>query len=237
MNAVLHKAMTRGHANHGWLDTFHTFSFGSYHNPERMNFGMLRVLNDDTVIGAAGFGKHGHENMEIISIPIAGSLAHADSTGNEGIIKPGDIQIMSAGSGIMHSEYNGSEDATVNFLQLWIYPHMRNIAPRYDQRAFEQEELRNAFRMIVSDDQKADALWINQDARLYLGEFSEAREIVHALKTTHHGLYVFVIEGSLKIGDVLLDKRDGLGIYDMESVLMHIQPQSKILLIEVPMKL
>jgi redox-sensitive bicupin YhaK (pirin superfamily) len=201
-----------------------------------MHFGMLRVLNDDFVIGGAGFGKHGHENMEIISIPLQGSLAHADSTGNEGIIKPGDIQIMSAGSGIMHSEYNGSEDETLNFLQLWIYPHMRNIAPRYDQRAFEQEELRNAFKMIVSDDQQADALWINQDARLYLGEFSETKEIVHALKSSHYGLYIFIIEGTVKIGDMQLDKRDGYGINDVESVLMHIQQESKILLIEVPMK-
>ena len=150
MTSIIHRSETRGHANHGWLDTYHTFSFGMYHEPSRVHFGMLRVLNDDFVIGGEGFGKHGHDNMEIISIPLQGSLAHSDSTGNEGIISTGDVQIMSAGSGIQHAEYNASETELVNFLQLWIFPKARNISPRYDQLTFTKEHLRNHLQHIVS---------------------------------------------------------------------------------------
>jgi len=234
---VFHKSETRGHANHGWLDTHHTFSFGMYHEPSRMHFGMLRVLNDDFVIGGAGFGKHNHDNMEIISIPLKGSLAHSDSTGNEGVISAGDIQIMSAGSGIQHAEYNASETELVNFLQLWIIPKERNIQPRYDQLSFSKEQLRNQLQHIVSATEKEGTLWINQDAELYLGEFDASIEISHDIKSANHGIYVFVIEGSLTIGDITLNKRDGIGIYDADSVLATVHEQSKILLIEVPMKL
>jgi len=236
MNIVIHRSETRGHANHGWLDTYHTFSFGMYHEPSRMHFGMFRVLNDDFVIGGAGFGKHGHDNMEIISIPLQGSLAHADSTGNEGIIKPGDIQIMSAGSGIQHAEYNASETELVNFLQLWIFPKERNIQPRYDQLSFSKDQLRNQLQHIVSASKKDGTLWINQDAELYLGEFDISTDISHAINSGNHGIYVFVIEGSVTIGDITLNKRDGIGIYDVDSVLATVHEQSKILLIEVPMK-
>ena len=236
MKTVIHTSDSRGHANHGWLDTYHTFSFGMYHDPSRMHFGMLRVLNDDFVIGGAGFGKHGHDNMEIISIPLQGSLAHSDSTGNEGVISTGDVQIMSAGSGIQHAEYNASETERVNFLQLWIFPKVRNINPRYDQMSLSQEDLQNQFRNIVSSERTDNTLWINQDAALYLGEFDIAKDIMHTLKSANHGVYVFVIEGSVTIGDITLNKRDGMGIYDIESVLMRIHEQSKILLIEVPMK-
>jgi redox-sensitive bicupin YhaK (pirin superfamily) len=188
------------------------------------------------VIGGAGFGKHGHDNMEIISIPLQGSLAHADSTGNEGIIKPGDIQIMSAGSGIQHAEYNASETELVNFLQLWIFPKERNIQPRYDQLSFSKDQLRNQLQHIVSASKKDGTLWINQDAELYLGEFDISTDISHAIKSGNHGIYVFVIEGSVTIGDITLNKRDGIGIYDVDSVLATVHEQSKILLIEVPMK-
>lgn len=237
MNVVIHRSETRGHANHGWLDTHHTFSFGMYHESSRMHFGVLRVLNDDYVIGGAGFGKHGHDNMEIISIPLQGSLAHSDSTGNEGIISTGDIQIMSAGSGIQHAEYNASETDLVNFLQLWIFPKLRNIQPRYDQLTFSKEQLSNKLQHIVSATEKEGTLWINQDAELYLGEFDISTDISHAVKSDNHGLYVFVIEGTVTIGDITLNKRDGIGICDADSVLMRIHEQSKILLIEVPMKL
>ena len=236
MNIMIHKSESRGHANHGWLDTYHTFSFGMYHEPSRIHFGMLRVLNDDFVIGGAGFGKHGHDNMEIISIPLQGSLAHSDSTGNEGIISTGDVQIMSAGSGIQHAEYNASETELVNFLQLWIFPKARNISPRYDQLTFTKEQLRNQLQHIVSATEKEGTLWINQDAELYLGEFDELIQISHDIKSATHGIYVFVIEGSVTIGDITLNKRDGIGIYDADSVLVTVHEQSKILLIEVPMK-
>ncbi|MFM8455488.1 MAG: pirin family protein, partial [Ignavibacteria bacterium] len=196
MNTTIHRSETRGHANHGWLDTYHTFSFGMYHDPSRMHFGMLRVLNDDFVIGGAGFGRHGHDNMEIISIPLIGSLAHSDSTGNEGIISTGDVQIMSAGSGIQHAEYNASETDPVNFLQLWIFPKERNISPRYDQLTCTKEQLRNQLYNIVSSTKKEGTLWINQDAELYLGEFDNATECRHNVKSEHHGVYLFVIEGS-----------------------------------------
>ena len=236
MTSIIHRSETRGHANHGWLDTYHTFSFGMYHEPSRIHFGMLRVLNDDFVIGGAGFGKHGHDNMEIISIPLQGSLAHSDSTGNEGIISTGDVQIMSAGSGIQHAEYNASETELVNFLQLWIFPKERNISPRYDQLTFTKEQLRNRLYNIVSATEKEGTLWINQDAELYLGEFDELIQISHAINSANHGIYVFVIEGSVTIGDITLNKRDGIGIYDADSVLATVHEQSKILLIEVPMK-
>jgi quercetin 2,3-dioxygenase len=235
MNAVIHRSETRGHANHGWLDTFHTFSFGMYHDPSRVHFGMLRVLNDDFVIGGAGFGKHGHDNMEIISIPLQGSLAHSDSTGNEGIISTGDVQIMSAGSGIQHAEYNASETELVNFLQLWIFPKERNINPRYDQLTFSKQDVQNQLINIVSSEQKENTLWINQDAELYLGEFDISKDVVHTLKSEHHGVYLFVIEGSVTIEDITLNKRDGMGIYDAQTVLMKVREQSKILLIEIPM--
>jgi redox-sensitive bicupin YhaK (pirin superfamily) len=235
MNAVIHRSETRGHANHGWLDSYHTFSFGMYHDPSRVHFGMLRVLNDDFVIGGAGFGKHGHDNMEIISIPLQGSLAHSDSTGNEGIISTGDVQIMSAGSGIQHAEYNASETELVNFLQLWIFPKERNINPRYDQLTFSKQDVQNQLINIVSSEQKENTLWINQDAELYLGEFDISKDVVHTLKSEHHGVYLFVIEGSVTIEDITLNKRDGMGIYDAQTVLMKVREQSKILLIEIPM--
>lgn len=235
MNAVIHRSETRGHANHGWLDSYHTFSFGMYHDPSRVHFGMLRVLNDDFVIGGAGFGKHGHDNMEIISIPLQGSLAHSDSTGNEGIISTGDVQIMSAGSGIQHAEYNASETELVNFLQLWIFPKERNINPRYDQLSFSKQDVQNQLINIVSSEQKENTLWINQDAELYLGEFDISKDVVHTLKSEHHGVYLFVIEGSVTIEDITLNKRDGMGIYDAQTVLMKVREQSKILLIEIPM--
>ena len=237
MNIMIHKSESRGHANHGWLDTYHTFSFGMYHEPSRIHFGMLRVLNDDFVIGGAGFGNHNHDNMEIISIPLQGSLAHSDSTGNEGVISTGDVQIMSAGSGIQHAEYNASETELVNFLQLWIIPKENNIQPRYDQLSFTKEQLRNQLRPIVSATEKEGTLWINQDAELYLGEFDASIEISHDIKSANHGIYLFVIEGSLTIGDITLNKRDGIGIYDTDSVLATVHKHSKLLLIEVPIKL
>ena len=208
-----------------------------YHEPSRIHFGMLRVLNDDFVIGGAGFGKHTHDNMEIISIPLQGSLAHSDSTGNEGVISTGDVQIMSAGSGIQHAEYNASETELVNFLQLWIIPKEKNIQPRYDQLSFTKEQLRNQLRPIVSATEKEGTLWINQDAELYLGEFDASIEISHDIKSANHGIYLFVIEGSLTIGDITLNKRDGIGIYDTDSVLATVHKHSKLLLIEVPIKL
>ena len=198
---------------------------------------MLRVLNDDFVIGGAGFGKHNHDNMEIISIPLQGSLAHSDSTGNEGVISTGDVQIMSAGSGIQHAEYNASETELVNFLQLWIIPKEKNIQPRYDQLSFTKEQLRNQLRPIVSATEKEGTLWINQDAELYLGEFDASIEISHDIKSANHGIYIFVIVGSLTIGDITLNKRDGIGIYDTDSVLATVHKHSKLLLIEVPIKL
>jgi redox-sensitive bicupin YhaK (pirin superfamily) len=230
----IHKSETRGHANHGWLDTHHTFSFGMYHDSSRMHFGMLRVLNDDIVIGGAGFGKHGHDNMEIISIPLKGSLAHTDSTGNEGIISTSDVQIMSAGTGIMHAEYNASESELVNFLQLWIFPKERNIEPRYDQMRFDHDKLKNQLCPIVSNNPSIEALRINQDASLYLGEFDESKIVKHHMASTKHGVYVFVIEGMVTISGQELHRRDGMGIQNEEFVLMDIASNSKILLIEVP---
>ena len=189
------------------------------------------------MIGWAGFGRHGHDNMEIISIPLVGSLAHSDSTGNEGIISTGDVQIMSAGSGIQHAEYNASETDPVNFIQLWIFPKERNISPRYDQLTCTKEQLRNQLYNIVSSTKKEGTLWINQDAELYLGEFDNATECQHKVKSENHGVYLFVIEGSVTIGDITVNKRDGIGIQDAQELLFHVHTQSKVLLIEIPMSI
>jgi len=236
MKTILHKADTRGKANHGWLNSFHTFSFAGYHNPERVHFGALRVLNDDTVAGGMGFGKHPHDNMEIVSIPLSGDLEHNDTTGRHEIIKQGDVQIMSAGSGIAHSEKNANHNQEVKFLQIWVLPKQRNIEPRYEQKSFPVEARKNSLQTVVAPDD-TNAVWINQNAWFTLGNFDAGFTSSYQLKNVKSGVYVFVIKGAVTINDTALQERDGLGITDVESLDIKANTDTEVLLMEVPMQL
>jgi redox-sensitive bicupin YhaK (pirin superfamily) len=232
MRTQLIKADTRGVANFGWLDSKHSFSFGHYYDPNRIQFGALRVLNDDIVEPGYGFGTHPHDNMEIVSIPLSGTLAHKDSTGNEKTIQTGEVQIMSAGTGLTHSEYNHSKTEKVNFLQVWVLPKERNISPRYDQRFFEFDQ--NGFTTVVAPNDE-DALWINQDAWFSIGSADAGKEISYEVKKEGNGVYVFLIEGNVSIENTLLERRDAFEIQDASSVLFSVQSKARILVIEVPM--
>ena len=234
MKTVLHQANTRGHANFGWLDSHHTFSFGRYFNPERVHFGALRVLNDDIVKGGAGFGTHPHDNMEIVSIPITGDLKHQDSTGRGEIIKSGDVQIMSAGSGIEHSEFNPNKDQQVNFLQIWVLPKERNIKPRYDQKTFKKEERINSIQPVVAPNNE-NAIWINQDAYFSLSTLEKGKSVQYNCNKAGNGLYAFVIDGEIALANTTLSKRDGLGVWETNAVDITAHADAEILLIEVPM--
>ena len=237
MKTILHKAHSRGHAQHGWLDSYHSFSFADYHNPDRMNFGVLRVLNDDCVAPGNGFGTHPHSNMEIISIPLAGDLEHKDSMGNVAIIREGDVQALSAGTGIHHSEYNKKKDQEVRFLQIWILPKLKQVAPRYDQISLRSIEKKNQFYQILSPNPADQGVWIHQDAWFHLGKFQNGTGDTYRLKQGGNGVYAFVLEGSIVLGGQVLDKRDGFGLWDSDSFEMTTITDSKVLLMEVPMAL
>jgi hypothetical protein len=235
MKTVLHKSLTRGHANHGWLDSYHTFSFAGYYDPARIHFGALRVLNDDVVKGGAGFGQHPHDNMEIVSIPLRGALEHRDNTGGHGIIKSGEVQIMSAGSGIAHSEKNASQTEEVNFLQIWVFPKVRNILPRYEQKLFPITERVNKFQTVVSPEKNNSALWINQDAWFSLGKLKAGITAEYSINKNGNGVYIFVIEGDVAVANHQLNKRDGLGVWETNMLTFTAEGEAEILLIEVPM--
>ncbi|MCY1633802.1 pirin family protein [Marinifilum sp. D737] len=235
MNTVLHKASTRGHVKHGWLDSYHTFSFANYYNPNRIQFGVLRVINDDTVDVGQGFGTHAHENMEIISIPLEGELEHKDSMGNIARIKAGDIQVMSAGTGVYHSEYNKNHDRTVQFLQIWIIPNQQQVEPRYDQISIADISKENQFNQILSPNVDDQGVWIHQDAWFNLGQFALATDCQYQLHSEYNGVYAFVIEGNAVIENQELQKRDGFGVWGRNTILIKADKDSKILLMEVPM--
>jgi redox-sensitive bicupin YhaK (pirin superfamily) len=236
MKTILHKASTRGHAEHGWLNSYHSFSFGNYHNPERVHFGALRVLNDDSVKAGMGFSKHPHDNMEIVSIPLSGDLHHKDSTGRDKIIRQGDVQIMSAGSGIAHSETNANNDKDVKFLQLWVLPKQKDIEPRYEQKTFDPKDRADQILTVVApDDEKA--VWINQDAWFSLGNLSKDLTTTYEIHKEGNGVYVFVLNGKITIGEEHLDARDGLGIWETGSVTIKADTDAEILLVDIPMKI
>ena len=235
MKTILHKAADRGHANHGWLDSYHSFSFAGYYDPAKMNFGALRVLNDDTVAPGYGFGKHPHDNMEIVSIPLSGDLHHQDSTGRDKIIKEGDVQIMSAGSGIAHSEKNANHNKEVKFLQLWVFPKLKNIETRYEQKTFEVDGRKNKWQTVVAPDDST-ALWINQDAWFTLGNLDQGFEIDYTLYQAGHGVYVFLIDGSIIIDGHQLGKRDAIGVWEADEFKIKATTDAQLLLIEVPMQ-
>lgn len=234
-NTVLHKADTRGDANHGWLHSKHTFSFANYYNPERMHFGVLRVLNDDIVAGGMGFGTHPHDNMEIISIPLQGDLEHKDNMGNSTVIKNGDIQVMSAGTGIMHSEYNKNQEQEVKFLQIWLFPNKKNVTPRYDQITLDVEDRKNKLQQILSPNSDDAGVWIHQNAWFHLADFDKGTTTEYQFKLKGNGLYVFNLKGDLRVNDQVLNTRDGLGIWDTGSVTLTADSNTEFLLMEVPM--
>ncbi|MEC3875629.1 pirin family protein [Chryseobacterium salviniae] len=235
-NSVIHKADTRGKADHGWLVSHHTFSFANYHNPERMHFGVLRVLNDDKVEAGRGFGTHPHDNMEIISIPLEGDLEHKDSMGNTAVIRSGDIQVMSAGTGIMHSEFNKNQDQLVKFLQIWVYPNKRNVTPRYDQITLDKTKSKNKFQQILSPNPDDEGVWIHQDAWFHLGSFQNNSETTYQIKKKSNGVYAFIIKGSAEIEGQKLEERDGFGVWDISDLQIKATSENtEILLMEVPM--
>lgn len=234
--SIFHQADSRGQANHGWLVSSHTFSFANYYNPERIHFGALRVLNDDMVKGGMGFGQHPHDNMEIISIPLEGDLEHKDSMGNVAVIREGDIQVMSAGTGIYHSEYNHHPEEAVKFLQIWVFPNKKNVSPRYDQITLQKNDSHNQLQQILSPNPEDEGVWIHQDAWFHLGNFDEGKTNHYAIKKSGNGVYAFVLEGGFQINGYDLARRDGLGIWDIDSFdLKATSNNSRILLMEVPM--
>ena len=235
METTLHKAATRGHASHGWLDSWHTFSFAGYHDPARMHFGTLRVLNDDTVAPGMGFGKHPHDNMEIISIPLSGSLEHQDSMGTKQLIQEGDVQIMSAGTGIAHSEKNGSTSAPVKFLQIWVFPNKRNVTPRYDQKSFSEADKKNKLVTVVSPIGEEGGVHIHQDAWFSLGNLDKDIAVNYTLKKEGNGVYVFLLEGEVVVNEIVLNRRDGLGVSETGTLSIKATEDAQILLMEVPM--
>jgi len=237
-NSILHRAETRGLANHGWLNSHHTFSFANYYNPERMHFGVLRVLNDDTVQAGMGFGTHPHDNMEIISIPLEGDLEHKDSMGNTAVIRHGDIQVMSAGTGITHSEYNKNKDRQVKFLQIWVFPKTKGVTPRYDQITLHPADRQNRLQQILSPNADDEGVWIHQDAWFHLGRFDGGKSTTYSLKKPGNGVYAFILSGSFRLGDQVLNARDGFGVWDTQELAFEaIEPQSELLLMEVPMSI
>ena len=235
MKTVYHAANTRGNADHGWLKSRHTFSFANYYDPARVHFGALRVINDDFVEGGMGFGTHPHDNMEIISIPLSGDLAHKDSMGNGSVIRHGEIQVMSAGTGIRHSEMNPNKDIPSQFLQIWVFPNQRDVEPRYQQMNIATQAKRNEFQQILSPNADDEGVWIHQDAWFSLAKFEKNVTKTYRTHKTGNGVYAFVIKGSATVAGVELNERDGLGVWDTESFDVQATSDAEILLMEVPM--
>lgn len=234
-NTVLHKADTRGHADHGWLNAYHSFSFANWYNPDRVQFGMLRVLNDDTVAAGMGFGTHPHDNMEIITIPLEGDLAHKDSMGNAATIKTGDVQVMSAGTGIQHSEFNPNHDLHTKLFQIWLFPKHRNVEPRYQQITLDVTEQKNAFAQILSPNADDAGVWIHQDAWFYLSNFDANVSKKLTLKKEGNGFYIMNIEGEIEVDGQQLEKRDAIGVWDANEIEIKATTDAKFLVMEIPM--
>jgi quercetin 2,3-dioxygenase len=235
MKMTIHRADDRGAANHGWLNAKHSFSFAGYHNPDKVHFGALRVLNDDIIAGGGGFPTHPHDNMEIVTIPLKGALQHKDSTGGQGIIQAGDVQIMSAGTGVQHSEFNASATDAVNLFQCWLFPKERNITPRYEQRSFEVDDRINKWQTVVSPIETDNALWINQDARFLLSKVTAGSILDYKNAFEGNGVYLMVINGTVTIGEQSFSNRDAVGIYEANSFSITADTDAELMAIEVPM--
>lgn len=232
---VIHKADTRGKADHGWLNSYHTFSFSGYYDPSRVHFGALRVLNDDTVAAKQGFGRHPHDNMEIISIPLEGDLQHEDSMGNVAVIKKGDIQVMSAGTGIYHSEYNKNNDQLVKFLQIWVFPNKRDVTPRYDQISLNPADRHNKLQQILSPSADDEGVWIHQNAWFHIGHFDAGVKAEYKIKDQDNGVYAFILSGNVSINGHSLSARDGIGIWETDKLDITADTEAEFLLMDVPM--
>ena len=235
MKTIVHKANSRGHADHGWLNAWHSFSFAGYHDPSKVHFGVLRVLNDDTIARGMGFGAHPHDNMEIITIPLSGQLEHKDSMGNTGIISKGEVQVMSAGTGIQHSEKNKNAKEPLKLLQIWLFPDTRNVEPRYDQRAFDLAATKNNLVNIVSPMGSSEGLNIHQNAWFHLGKLDKDKNITYELKDKQNGVYAFLIDGEVTINGEKLERRDAIGVTDADKLEIKAGADAEILLMEVPM--
>jgi redox-sensitive bicupin YhaK (pirin superfamily) len=236
MNTILHLSKDRGHADHGWLKANHSFSFAGYYDPNRVHFGVLRVLNDDTVAAGMGFGMHPHDNMEIITIPFSGTLAHKDSMGNTGTIRFGEIQVMSAGSGITHSEFNHSQTEPVTLFQIWLFPNKKNVTPRYDQISYDKEKMHNEWLQIISPYPDDEGSWIHQVAWFYMGKFDDGFSTTYTIKNDQNGVYLMVIEGEIEVEGQVLHQRDALGITDTSSFTLKANKPSFILVMDIPMQ-
>lgn len=235
MKTIIHRSAERGHADYGWLNTWYSFSFAGWFDAQKVHFGMLRVLNDDTIAPGQGFGMHPHDNMEIITIPLKGALEHKDSMGNTGQIKYGEIQVMSAGTGITHSEYNPSGKEETKLFQVWVFPKLKNIEPRYDQKAFSLSDRKNKFQILVSPERNTDTLWINQDAWFSLGNFEKGIRANYKLHHRNNGVYAMSVEGMISVAGETLLKRDAIAISEAEDINFEAAENSEVLLIEVPM--
>jgi hypothetical protein len=236
MPFIIHRADTRGTTKTSWLNSQHTFSFADYYDPERVGFGALRVLNDDTILAGQGFPEHGHRNMEIITIPLSGAVRHQDSLGNTSVVQTGEVQIMSAGTGVIHAEHNASDIEPLSLLQIWIEPKVRGIAPRYDQKTFDTSYRQDRFQMIISPEHADATLWINQDAYLSRIICSEKSAIAYHLHSAKHGVYIFVVRGVLRVSGELLRARDGVGVWDVPDISWHAEEDAEVLVLEVPME-
>ena len=236
MKTIIHKANERGHANHGWLNAYHSFSFANWYNPEKVQFGMLRVLNDDTIAAGMGFGTHPHDNMEIITIPLEGDLAHKDSMGNGTIIKSGDIQVMSAGTGIQHSEFNPNHNHHTKLFQIWLFPKYRNVEPRYQQITLDQSLQKNDFAQILSPNPDDAGVWIHQDAWFYLSDFDADFSKKLSLKKEGNGFYIMNIEGEIEVNGEKLERRDAVGIWETNEIEIKANTAAKFLVMEIPME-
>lgn len=235
-NTILHKADTRGHADHGWLDSHHTFSFANYYNPERMQFGALRVLNDDVVAGGRGFDSHPHDNMEIISIPLEGALEHKDNLGNTVVTEAGEIQVMSTGTGVFHSEYNAYPDKTARFLQIWLFPNQLNVTPRYDQAKINIADRKNTLQQLISPDKNGEGTWLYQDAWFHMGRFDKGISTEYTVKKQGNGVYFFVISGSFTVNGQELNARDGYGVTDPRQLnITALTEDAELLVIDIPL--
>lgn len=236
MKTIIYRENTRGRANHGWLRAIHTFSFANYYDRDRINFGLLRVVNDDTIAAGMGFGTHPHEDMEIVTIPLSGDLEHKDSMGHKEVLHSGEVQVMSAGTGITHSEYNANEDQELKLFQIWVYPREKGVTPRYEQEFFDFAKKKNSLALIVSPDAESESLWVHQDVWFSMGVFDKDRDVVYNVKKKGNGVFAMVVEGSFQVGDTILERRDAIGVWDVDLLnIKSISADARILLIDVPM--
>jgi len=236
MEKVIHRANSRGHANHGWLKANHSFSFASWYDPSRINFGAIRVLNDDIIAPGAGFPTHPHDNMEIITIPLSGILEHKDSMGNVAQIKTGEVQVMSAGTGVTHSEYNGSQTEELKLFQIWLFPNKKDVTPRYDELKLSLEDRKNKFQQILSPSPEDDGVWIHQEAWMHMISMDPDKQSEYNLKLNSNGVYIMVVSGSVEIDGELLNDRDAIGVSQVDTVVLKAINNAEVLLIEVPME-